>query len=73
MTSKLMLNLTADEQVAAFEAAEQAVAADVDAEYLPRGEVVRALALAYLGRDGWDQVGHDDQRGRAPRTTEVRE
>jgi hypothetical protein len=60
--------LTTQEQRDAYQQLRTAVAADTDKEYLTGGEVLRAAALAYLGRDGWDDVGKADGRGRSTPT-----
>jgi len=65
---KRQITLTTEAQIEAFAQLERAVANDTDREYLPRAEIVRAAALAYVGRDGWDAVGSDDGRGGPPRT-----
>ena len=65
------VNLTTEEQRDVFEQLKQAVAADTDREFLTDGEVVRAAGLAYLGRDGWDDVGKDDGRGKSVRASRL--
>jgi hypothetical protein len=67
MSDSKAVNLTTEEQRRVFRDLETAVAADTDREYLTEGEVLRAAGLAYLGRDGWDDVGKDDGRGRSVR------
>jgi len=69
MDSPEMVRLTRPSQRKAFAAAARQVTADTDKPCLSSGEVVRALALAYLGRDGWDDVGDFEPRRGPP--TEV--
>lgn len=69
--SKRQITLTDDAQIEAFGALEEAIAADTDRLYLPASEVVHGAALAYLGQDGWDDVGRDTGRGGPPLTADL--
>lgn len=69
--SNKQVSLTTPEKREAWRELRTAVAAETDADYLTNGEVFRAAALAFLGRDGWDDVGTDDGRGRSVRTSRL--
>ncbi|MUW13933.1 hypothetical protein GJ633_04095 [Halorubrum sp. CBA1125] len=63
MSDPKLIALTTPEQQAAYQQLRTAVAAETDLKYLTDGEIVRAAALAYCGREGWDSVGKEDGRG----------
>lgn len=65
------VRLSTAEQREAWQQLRTAVAADTDKPYLTDGEVLRAAALAYLGRDGWRSVGKVDGRGRSTPTQQL--
>jgi len=65
--------LTHQEQIEAWQDAKRAVAAETDKSHVTDGEVVRALALAFVGHDGWDEVGREDGRGGADAVDELLE